>query len=143
MCTSLANSPEYSYHTINIRNYIGLQNSDISSKSFNSKVTLDPIEGGTGFGLIEMPRDYTSPSRFVRSFYYTNMIDEFDSVDGMNVLYSRFCSLIIPKGLEHSLKNTKVMDYTSYWSGYDLTAQSLCVQTDRGLAFTEKNLIKL
>lgn len=133
-----ANSPEYDYHSINIRNYIGLENGDVSAKVFNPKVTLDPIESGTGFGLLGMPGDYTSPSRFIRGFYYSNMIDAFDSSEGMNTLYSAFHSLIIPKGLEHSLKNKNVMDYTRYWSGYDLTNQTLAIQTARGLAFTTK-----
>lgn len=135
-----ANSPEYNYHATNVRNYIGLENGDVASKAINSKVTLEPIESGTGFGLLGIPGDYTSPSRFVRAFYYSNMIDEFDSVDGMNSLYSAFHSLIIPRGLEHSIKDKNVMDYTRYWSGYDLSSQSLSIQTARGLAFTEMKL---
>lgn len=137
---TMTNSPEYSYHTTNIRNYIGLENTGISSKVFNKKISLDPIESGTGYGLLGMPGDYTSPSRFIRGFYYSNMLSDFDSRDGIHTLYSAFRPVIIPKGIEHSLQDPNNIDYTRYWVGYDVTNQSLCIQTGRGLAFTQKTL---
>lgn len=133
-----ANSPGYDYHTVNIRNYVGLENGDVAPKKINSKMTVEPIEGGTGYALFGIPGDFTSPSRFIRGFYLSNMIDPFESAEGMNALYGVFRSVIIPRGLEHSLKNHDHEDYTRYWSGYDLTTESVCVQTCRGLAFTEK-----
>lgn len=135
----MTNSPEYNYHTVNIRNYIGLENTGVSRKKINN-TTLQPIENGTGYGLLGIPGDYTSPSRFIRSFYYKNMLDAFDSEQGLNTLYSIFRPLIIPRGLEHATKEDKITDYTRYWSGYDLTNRTVYIQTGEGLAITSKVL---
>ena len=132
-------SPEYNYHTVNIRNYISLENIGVSKKTINN-VTFQPIENGTGYGLLGIPGDYTSPSRFIRSFYYKNMLDTFESKKGINTLYSIFRPLIIPRGLEHANKEDKITDYTRYWSGYDLTNRAVYVQTGEGLAITSKTL---
>lgn len=136
----MANSPEYNYHVTNIRQYVGLENKGVAEKVINDHLTLEPIENGTGFGILGIPGDYTSPSRFVRAFYYKNMIDEFEDSEGINVLYSVFRPLIIPKGLEHSIKGGAMTDYTRYWSGYDLKNRTLYAQTGLGLAFTAKKM---
>lgn len=135
----MTNSPEYDYHTVNIRNYIGLENIGVSKKTINN-ITFQPIENGTGYGLLGIPGDYTSPSRFIRSFYYKNMLDTFESEKGINTLYSIFRPLIIPRGLEHANKEDKITDYTRYWSGYDLTNRAVYIQTGEGLAITSKTL---
>lgn len=135
----MTNSPEYDYHTVNIRNYIGLEKIGVTKKTINN-IVLQPIENGTGYGLLGIPGDYTSPSRFIRSFYYKNMLDEFESEKGINTLYSIFRPLIIPRGLEHANKGDKITDYTRYWSGYDLTNRIVYIQTGEGLAITSKAL---
>ncbi|WP_277989338.1 linear amide C-N hydrolase [Enterococcus plantarum] len=136
----MTNSPEYNYHTVNIRNYIGLENTGVSEKKVDKDLTLQPIENGTGYGLFGIPGDYTSPSRFVRSFYYKNMVDTFDTETGINTLYAIFRPLIIPRGLEHAKKEEKITDYTRYWSGYDVTNRTVYVQTGEGLAITSKTM---
>lgn len=135
----MTNSPEYDYHTVNIRNYIGLENVGVTEKKING-INIKPIENGTGYGLLGIPGDYTSPSRFVRSFYYKSMLDPFESDKGINTLYSLFRPLIIPRGLEHAQKGDKLTDYTRYWSGYDITNQTVYIQTGEGLAITSKSL---
>ncbi|MGM0238301.1 linear amide C-N hydrolase [Enterococcus sp. AZ103] len=136
----MTNSPEYDYHTVNIRNYIGLENTGVSEKKINNQLALKPIENGTGYGLLGIPGDYTSPSRFIRSFYYKNMIDSFDTDKGINTLYSIFRPLIIPRGLEHAHEDKQMTDYTRYWSGYDVNNQTVYIQTGEGLAITSKKM---
>ncbi|CAH0418405.1 linear amide C-N hydrolase [Periweissella ghanensis] len=136
----MTNSPEYDYHLNNIRNYIGMTNIDHpDDRQINDK-TLHPIEGGTGYGLFGIPGDYTSPSRFVRSFIYSNLMDKFDTQDGIAQLYAAFRPVIIPRGLEHKTPTTQLSDFTRYWAGYDLTNKTLYVQSGRALAFTSKTL---
>ena len=136
-----ANSPEYYYHTINIRNYIGIKNIAIKNNDTLKDPVL-PIEGGTGYGLFGLPGDYTSPSRFVKAFFIRNLMDSFESKDGIAQLYSAFRPLIIPRGLEHTNELSTKSDYTRYWSGYDLTNRCVYVQSGVGLAFTSKTLDK-
>lgn len=137
----MTNSPMYDYHTVNIRNYIGLNNVGIQkAPAGRDTKNLVPIEGGTGYGIYGLPGDYTSPSRFVRGFYLKNFLDPFDSNDGINQLYSVFRSVMIPRGLEHGSKNDLMSDFTRYWSSYDITKRILYVQSCRGLSFTTKTL---
>lgn len=136
----MTNSPEYDYHKTNIRNYIGLENINVAKKNYKNDVTLNPIENGTGFGLLGMPGDYTSPSRFIRSFYFSNMIDSFNSAKGLTTLYAIFRPFIIPRGIGKQKETDTISDYTRYWSGYDLSNRTLVVQSAEGLCFTAKSL---
>lgn len=137
----VTNSPEYDYHQVNIRNYIGLGTIDkTEARKINDHVTLQPIEGGTGYGLFGLPGDYTSPSRFVRSFYLKNFLDAFERERGVYQLYAIFRSVMIPRGLEHASESQPLTDFSRYWVGYDITKKTLYVQTGLGLAFTSKKL---
>lgn len=137
----MANSPEYPWHQTNLGNYIGLNTNNIATpKKLNANLTLEPIEGGTGYGLFGLPGDYTSPSRFAKAAIISNEMDAFDAAGGINALYSAFRSVIIPPGLEHSDPKNPATDYTRYWSGYDLAQRKVYVQTGRGIAFTSKVL---
>lgn len=111
----MTNSPEYNYHTTNIRHYINL--SDINPPAhrvMKNKVDLEPIEHDTGYGLFGLPGDYTSPPRFIRRFYLKNMLDDFDTNEGINRLYSIFRPIIVPRGLEHKKSEMSITDYTRY-----------------------------
>jgi len=137
----VTNSPEYSYHTTNIRNYISLNNYDPTKKKrINENYTMKPIEMGTGYGMFGLPGDYTSPSRFVRAFLLSNALDSFEGENGINKLYSVFRSVIIPSGLEHASTTSDMSDYSRYWIGYDLINQTMYVQTGEGIAFTSKKM---
>ncbi len=137
----MTNSPRYDYHTTNIRNYIGLNNVNVTaSKTLSTGAVIDPIEGGTGYGMFGLPGDYTSPSRFVRAFFLSNNLNAFSKEHGINELYSVFRTVFIPKGLERNEKNTNVSDYTRYWSGYDMSERTVFVQTGKGLAITTAKL---
>lgn len=139
----MTNSPEYDYHTINIRNYIGLRNTSVkANKYLHTRNEILPIEGGTGYGLFGLPGDYTSPSRFVRAFFIRDMIDSFDRENGIQQLYAAFHPLIIPRGLEHKDFETEISDYTRYWSGYDIAQKILYIQPDISLTITSKKLDK-
>lgn len=137
----MTNSPRYDYHQVNIRNYIGMSDVNITEpKTLSNGITIEPIEGGTGFGLVGIPGDYTSPSRFVRGFCFSSSLNPFPKEKGFNELYSIFRTVIVPEGLERSDSNPKISDHTRYWSGYDLAQRKLVVQTGKGLAFTTKSL---
>lgn len=137
----MTNSPEYSYHTTNIRHYINLSDIDHpTNRVMKDSVNIQPIEHGTGYGLFGLPGDYTSPSRFIRSFYLKNMIDDFESKEGLNKLYGVFRSIIVPRGLEHKKAEASITDYTRYWSGYDVSKKIAYIQSGEGLAITGKEL---
>lgn len=136
----MTNSPEYFYHTTNIRNYISLDNINRSATKINNKLELEPIENGTAYGLFGLPGDYTSPTRFVRATFISNNIDEFDSLDGIVTLYNCFKTVMIPKGLGRMSQNQAISDYTQYFSGFDLTNRKLYLQDYSALTFTTKQV---
>lgn len=60
----ITNAPTYDWHLTNLSNYLNLSTSPSEAKTFgNFKVQ----NFGGGSGLIGLPGDYTSPSRFVRA----------------------------------------------------------------------------
>jgi penicillin V acylase-like amidase (Ntn superfamily) len=137
----MTNSPEYSWHLTNVRNYISLDAIDPKKpKEISDKVTLDPIELGTGYGMFGLPGDYTSPSRFVRATMVSNHLDSFSNNDGINQLYSSFRTVMVPKGLERSSKEDPLSDCTRYWAGYDLAQRRIYVQTCCNIGFSTMKL---
>ena len=59
----MTNMPEFSWHMINLSNYVDLDSHDKKEAIING-VTIRPV--GVGTGLLGLPGDWTPPSRFVR-----------------------------------------------------------------------------
>lgn len=137
----MTNSPTYPYHVTNIRNYIGLNSIDLTSPKLTvGGYEVEPIENGTGYSLLGLPGDYTSPSRFVRSFYTRDLIYGFERDQGINRLYGVFRTVIVPAGLEVPKVGSAISDFTRYWSGYDLEKKEMFIQSCLGLGITSKTL---
>lgn len=66
---TIANSPEFTWHLTNLDNYINLQSGTIAPTVFGP-IKLQSISGGTG--LLGLPGDFSSPSRFVRASFFKN-----------------------------------------------------------------------
>jgi len=67
------NAPSFDWHTTNLRNFIKLDTKSTLSKEFNDLVLK---QNGFGNGLLGIPGDYTSPSRFTRIFYLKNYMQK-------------------------------------------------------------------
>lgn len=63
----LTNSPGYEWHLTNLRNYVNLFPGAAPSHPFLG-LELTPISGGSG--MLGLPGDFTSPSRFVRAAFF-------------------------------------------------------------------------
>lgn len=63
----LTNSPGIEWHWTNLNNYINLQPGSIPAHSFGP---LEMKNLGHGSGLLGLPGDFTSPSRFVRAAFF-------------------------------------------------------------------------
>lgn len=124
----MTNSPEYPWHLDNLRNYLQLTNHNLGHNQITDQLDIKQIESGSG--LIGLPGDYTSPSRFVRSTYLSKFLAPFHSDQGITQLYNVFKALMIPRGIEHLSAETDNCDYTGYWAGYDVTQRSLYIQPE-------------
>lgn len=70
--TVLTNSPSFEWHVQNIRNYINLSPYNIGTTEILGQ-ELSPF--GQGSGLLGVPGDPTSPSRFIRAIGFISTID--------------------------------------------------------------------
>jgi choloylglycine hydrolase len=64
----ITNSPNYDWHTTNLRNYINLSPVAIPTKKLEN---LDFAPLGGGSGMIGLPGDFTPPSRFIRAVAFS------------------------------------------------------------------------
>lgn len=106
----LTNSPDFTWHLTNLRNYLNLSNEQLESKKWDNLV-LTPF--GQGSGSFGLPGDYTSPSRFIRtSFIKNNTLIPTDDEEAINTCFNILKSTFITKGLVITSRNT--YDYTQY-----------------------------
>ncbi|OJG91527.1 hypothetical protein RV15_GL000613 [Enterococcus silesiacus] len=107
----MTNSPDYKWHTTNLRNYIGLQ-PDQKTEVHLKDMVMKPF--GEGAGAFGLPGDFTPPSRFVRAVFLKNCLQDIQSeLDGITSLFHVLANVDIPKGV---VKTTQAYDYTQYTS---------------------------
>ncbi|WP_101698183.1 linear amide C-N hydrolase [Clostridium minihomine] len=106
----MANSPEFSWHMTNLRNY-ALVNPGQAIQNQWGNLTLKPFGQGAGTSLL--PGGYTSPERFVRTAYFkTHMPTPATRDEAVQSCFHIMSSVSIPKGAVVSSRNT--YDYTRY-----------------------------
>ncbi len=73
---TLTNNPPLDWHMTNLQNYLNLSNKNIGTKDFKGTdgkpLTINGI--GSGNGYKGLPGDAESPSRFVRTVFYTQSV---------------------------------------------------------------------
>ena len=117
---AITNNPPYDWHLTNLRNYIGLQSENRQSMTIGSE-TFAPF--GQGSGLLGLPGDHSSPSRFVRAVAFANTSLPSENVD--EAIFKAFHILNvfdIPKGsIREGEGNNLHTDYTVWTSAVDTT----------------------
>ncbi len=114
----ITNNPPYDWHLTNLRNYIGLQAENFSEITVGNQ-TLQPF--GQGTGMVGIPGDFTSPSRFVRAVAFANT--QLPSRDANDAIFNAFHILNafdIPKGaIREGAGDDIHTDYTVWTSAAD------------------------
>ena len=64
----LTNAPGFSWHITNLNNYINLEPGSAADHQLKPGLVLKPL--GHGSGMLGLPGDFTSPSRFVRATFF-------------------------------------------------------------------------
>ncbi|MGI9522026.1 MAG: linear amide C-N hydrolase [Hyphomicrobiaceae bacterium] len=120
---AITNDPTYDWHLTNLRNYIGLQADNREAITVGG-ATLQAF--GQGSGMVGLPGDFSSPSRFVRAVAFANMA--LPSETGDDAVFQAFHILNafdIPKGAIRDATQTGVdTDYTVWTSAAD-TAKAI------------------
>lgn len=101
----MANDPTFDWHMTNLANYLQVQGFNKQQNHLNSKTVITPISNGTG--LLGLPGDYTSPSRFVRVAYLRNLIGDITDEEAPARLFSILNSVWVPKDVERFYEDKK------------------------------------
>ncbi len=111
----ICNNPKYNWHLTNLRNYVGLGAKNRTKIDLTGGYQIDPF--GQGTGLLGMPGDYTSPSRFVRATAFVNTIlPSKNTYEGIFNAFHLLNNFDIPKG---AIRDDHGMDYTVWTSATD------------------------
>ena len=117
----ITNSPNYDWHTTNLRNYVNLSAVALPMKKIED-MNFAPLGGGSG--MIGLPGDFTPPSRFVRAVAFAKsarptatgtetMYELFRILDNFNV------PLGAAEGEESKTKLEGMRSATCWTTGYD------------------------
>ena len=114
----VCNNPTYDWHLVSIRNYVNLTPNN--SKGFSiAGEDFAPLAEGTG--MLGLPGDYTSTSRFVRATAFVQTaLPSADEEEGVFRAFHILNAFDIPKGVVRNKVNETVhTDYTVWTSVVD------------------------
>lgn len=116
----LTNAPGFNWHLTNLNNYINLEPGSAADNTLKPGITLQPL--GHGSGMLGLPGDFTSPSRFVRATFYQTTSPEWATgfetvVQAFHILNnfdipigSQHVKADIPKGMPSATQFTAATD---------------------------------
>jgi penicillin V acylase-like amidase (Ntn superfamily) len=107
----LTNSPDYTWHITNLRNYTGLSTAQKTEFQLQN-VIMRPF--GEGAGAIGLPGDFTPPSRFIRAAFLKSALKDIETeLDSVTAAFHVLSNVDVPKGI---VQTTDSYDYTQYTS---------------------------
>lgn len=115
----VANNPTYDWHLTNLRNYLNLSPDNAEGFSINGE---DYTPFGEGTGMLGLPGDFTSPTRFVRAVAFVNTsLPNSDADEAVFRAFHILNAFDIPKGLIRAYEEDMVFtDYTVWTTAADL-----------------------
>lgn len=131
---SCTNSPNLEWHLENLSNYTHLQAANWPEKIFNDKFTAKVSWPGNG--LSGMPGDFSSPSRFVRAAYLSNLVSSPESYeDGVTAIFHLLSTSDVPEGVEIGGSDNNSLEITNFSSCCDTKNMNYyyCTYKDRTL----------
>lgn len=118
----LTNAPGFNWHMTNLNNYVNLEPGSAADNTLKPGITLRPL--GHGSGMLGLPGDFTSPSRFVRATFYQTtapvwetgfetVMQAFHILNNFDIpIGSQHAKADIPKGLPSATQFTSATDQT-------------------------------
>ena len=106
----LTNSPPFDWHLTNLANYVNLGPVNTAPVQF-ANWTVPNL--GQGSGLLGLPGDYTSPSRFVRAVLFSQWsTPQKTALEAVNLGFHLLNAFDIPDGLVQSRPDEKNVSHT-------------------------------
>ncbi|CAM2853928.1 linear amide C-N hydrolase [Erysipelothrix tonsillarum] len=121
----LTNSPDYTWHLTNVRNYIGLDPVQVEPRVLYGQI-FKPF--GQGSGTFGIPGDLTPPSRFIKTLYTKLSTQKASSEKELVIAASHILNGVdIAKG--SVITQRKTIDYTQYTAFMVTSTQSYYYNT--------------
>ena len=126
----LTNAPGFQWHMTNLNNYVNLRPGSAPDYQFKQDITLKAL--GHGSGMLGLPGDFTSPSRFVRAAFYQTTAPVWAT--GPETVLQAFHILNnfdIPVGSQHTPKEIPegLPSATQFTAATDLAAMKFYYRT--------------
>ncbi|PQJ29538.1 choloylglycine hydrolase [Rubritalea profundi] len=119
---AVTNTPTYDWHLTNLRNYVGLTPFNKETIEVGS-LKLTPF--GEGTGMVGLPGDLSSPTRFVRAVAFANTaLPSKTAKDGVFQAFHILNVFDIPKGAIRNPAHKDLTDYT-LWTSVGDTANKV------------------
>lgn len=119
----LTNAPGFNWHMTNLNNYVNLEPGSAPDNTIAKGITLSAL--GHGSGMLGLPGDFTSPSRFVRATFFQTtspmwatgfdtVVQAFHILNNFDIpIGSQHTQADMPKGLPSATQFTAVTDQTA------------------------------
>lgn len=121
----LTNSPDYTWHLTNIRNYIGLDPGQVEPRTLYGKEFKPFGQGSGNFGI---PGDLTPPSRFIKALYSKLSAQKPNTDKELIITANHILNGVdIAKG--NVITQRKTIDYTQYMSFMVTSTQTYAYRT--------------
>ncbi|WP_130806037.1 linear amide C-N hydrolase [Senegalia massiliensis] len=121
----LTNSPDFPWNTTNLKNYINLNPENVEEANYNGKIIS---KFGEGTGMLGLPGDFTSPSRFIRAAYFvSNTPKDLGRNEAILQAFRILSQFDIPKGSVKDMKK-RLQNETLYTSIMDTTKKSYFIK---------------
>lgn len=126
----LTNAPGFQWHMTNLNNYVNLVPGSAPDNTIAPGITLKAL--GHGSGMLGLPGDFTSPSRFVRATFFQTTAPVWDN--GFDTIVQAFHILNnfdIPVGSQHLKADIPkgMPSATQFTAATDLKAMKLYYRT--------------
>jgi choloylglycine hydrolase len=124
----ITNSPTFDWMLTNLNNYINLSPVNVPQRELKG-LTLKQF--GQGSGMVGLPGDYTSPSRFVRMVALTQgALPVKGAAAGLSLAMTLINNVDIPKGTVRQVSGKQTeLDFTQWVSLSDLTGKKYYFRT--------------
>lgn len=134
----MANSPDFSWHMTNLRNYTEVSPEQTQEVSWKN-IHLTPF--GQAGGTVSLPGGYTSPERFIRTSYLkTHIPTPCSTKESVVSCFRIMQSVSIPKGAVITARDTS--DYTKYTAFINTNTCEYFVQTYENMQIRTAGLKK-
>ncbi|MDG4812532.1 choloylglycine hydrolase family protein [Hydrogenovibrio sp. 3SP14C1] len=142
----ITNNPTYDWQMTNLRNYLNLSIEPAPSRKI-AGVEFTPLSGGSG--MVGLPGDFTSTSRFVRAAVWSHTDQPLkNSNDAVYELFRILDNFNVPlksaEGSDNKEKDVKGMRSSTQWTtAWDLKHQVLYFHTQYNRRIREVALNKI